>query len=271
MDEASLFFEGKGAVHQTLRRIVRRLNDLGIPYAVVGALSMYAHGYRRFTEDVDLLVTAEGLARVHKELDGLGYLPPFERSRNLRDTESGVKVDFLVSGQFPGDGKPKPVAFPRPDSVSVEKDGIRYLNLPALIEMKLASGMTSPERLRDLADVMELIKALDLPKDFCEKLSPYVREKYAEIWQSARPAAKRYLLIWRNDFLATKGASEIRAAMKADGVTLEPGGGAAGDYVYLVTSDPAVAKKYDMHEESEFLGDDGAPLPSGDDPTKPKG
>lgn len=272
MDEASLFFEEKGAVHQSLRRIVRRLNDLGIPYAVVGALSMYAHGYRRFTQDVDLLVTPEGLARVHKELVGLGYVPPFERSKNLRDTESGVKIEFLVTGQFPGDGKPKPVAFPDPDAVAVEKDGIRYLDLPALVELKLASGMTNPQRMKDLADVMELIGALDLPKDFGEKLSPFVREKYAEIWRSARPAAARFLLTWRNKFLAAeatdldqmiaglRSAAETLEAMKADGVTMEPAGGAGDDYVYLVTTDPAVAKKYDMHEESEFWGgkqDDG--------------
>jgi hypothetical protein len=43
--------------------------------------------------------------------------------------------------------------------------------------------------------------------------------------------------------------------MLADGVTLDPEGGTGDDYAYLVTADSAVAKKYDMHEESEFLDD----------------
>ena len=150
------------------------MNELGIPYAVVGGLSLFAHGFRRFTEDVNILVTPEGLKRIHKALDGLGYKPPFAGSKNLRDTESGVRVEFLVTGQFPGDGKPKPVAFPDPDAVAIEKDGVRYLSLPALIDLKLASGMTSPERLKDLSDVMELIKLLDLPQDYSQHLAPFV-------------------------------------------------------------------------------------------------
>ena len=268
MVEGSRFFEEKSAVHETLRKIVNRLNELGIPYVVVGGLSLFAHGFRRFTEDVDLLVTPEGLKRIHKELEGLGYNTPFAGSKNLRDTESGVKVEFLVTGQFPGDGKPKPVAFPDPDAVAMEKDGIRYISLPTLIELKLASGMTSPERMKDLSDVMELIKLLDLPKDFSGQLAPFVQAKYLEIWQSAKPVAKRYMQLWRNKFLTLdaksiddmiaglQGAVEVLETMRADGVTLEENGGTGDDYAYLVTLDPAVAKKYDMHEESEFWGDD---------------
>src|SRR5205085_11764126 len=78
MREASMHFEEKSAVHQTLRKIVRRLDELGIPYAVAGAMGMFLHGYRRFTEDLDILVTPEGLAKIHRELEGRGYLPPFQ-------------------------------------------------------------------------------------------------------------------------------------------------------------------------------------------------
>ena len=100
------------------------------------------HGFRRFTEDVDILVTREALKAIHERLEGLGYVPPFAGSKNLRDTDSGVRIEFLVSGEFPGDGKPKPVAFPDPADVGVEIDGVRFLSLPSLVELKLASGMT---------------------------------------------------------------------------------------------------------------------------------
>ena len=72
------------------------------------------HGFRRFTEDVDILVTRDGLKAIHAHLEGLGYVPPFTGSKNLRDTEHGVRIEFLIAGEFPGDGKPKPVAFPGP-------------------------------------------------------------------------------------------------------------------------------------------------------------
>lgn len=181
-----MHFEEKSAVHLTLRKITQRLAELKIPYAVAGGMALFFHGFRRFTEDVDILVTPEGLDRVRRHLEGLGYVPVFSGSRALRDAESGVRIEFLVTGEFPGDGKPKPVAFPDPDQASTEQQGIRLLNLANLVELKLASGMTSPGRLRDLADVQELIRVLRLPADFGQQLQPFVRDRYAELWTSVQ-------------------------------------------------------------------------------------
>jgi hypothetical protein len=265
--EGSKFFEGQGAVQETLRKITARLRELGIPYAVVGGMALFHHGLRRFTEDVDLLVTGDGLKEIHDRLDGFGYLPPFSHSKNLRDTDTGVKIEFLVTGGFPGDGKPKPVSFPDPVNVSVENDGISYVNLPTLFELKIASGLTNTERMKDLADAQELIKILRLPQDFADKLNPYVREKYLELWHASRPAQKRYVQIWRHKFLtidaknieemisSLQQAASALQAMLADGVTLDPEGGTGDDYAYLATTDPSVAKKYDMHDETEFWDD----------------
>jgi hypothetical protein len=66
-------------------------------------------------------------------------------------------------------------------SVSFEADGIRYINLPTLVELKLASGMTNPGRLKDLSDVLELVKALNLPIDFANQLNTFVRDKFQEL------------------------------------------------------------------------------------------
>ncbi len=269
LSEGSAFFEGKSGVQQALRKIAAKLCALGIDYAVVGGMALFNHGFRRFTEDVDLLVTREGLKQIHQHLEGLGYLPPFTGSKNLRDTEYGVRIEFLVAGEYPGDGKPKPVAFPSPAGVAVENDGVFYLNLEKLVELKLASGMTSSERLKDLADAQELIKILQLPSSFADKLNPFVREKFAELWNAARPPMKRYATIWRNKLLtadATSLEEMISAlqrvvatlqAMLADGVRLDPQRATADDDAYLVTENPAVAKKYDMHDESEFWGREG--------------
>jgi hypothetical protein len=188
--EGSMHFDQNNAVHKTLRKITRRLDELGIPYALVGGMALFFHGFRRFTEDVDLLVTSEGLKEVHRQLEGLGYVPPFAGSKHLRDAEHGVRVEFLVTGDYPGDGKPKPVAFPDPTESSMVINGIRCLRLSKLIELKLASGMTNPNRLRDLADVQDLIQTLNLPADLTTELNPFVRDKYTELWtaiQSSPP------------------------------------------------------------------------------------
>lgn len=189
LSEGSRHFEDRSAVQDTLRRIAKRLDELGIPYAISGGMALFHHGLRRFTEDVDVLVSRDGLRAVHEKLVGLGYLPtvPGGGGKNLRDTQTGVRIDFLVTGDFPGDGKPKPVSFPDPVAASSEHDGIRYLNLPTLIELKLASGMSSPARLRDLSDVLELIRLLNLTPDFADKsLSPFVRPKFLELHRAAQ-------------------------------------------------------------------------------------
>ena len=56
------------------------------------------------------------------------------------------------------------------------------LSTKDLIELKLASGMTSTDRLKDLADVQELIRHARLPLELRDSLDPMVRDKYAEIW-----------------------------------------------------------------------------------------
>jgi hypothetical protein len=264
MSEGTRFFQGKSETHQALKKISQKLSELGVDYVVVGGMAMFQHGYRRFTEDVDLLVTRDGLKQIHRELEELGYLPPFQGSKNLRDTENGVKIEFLVTGEFPGDGKPKPVAFPTPGSVAEDIDGIRFVNVHSLIELKLASGMTDPERMKDLADVIELIKALDLSLAFADKLNPFVQDKYKELWRDAHPPTKRYVTLWRNKWLTAnaesledmvnglQAATESLRSMLADGVTLDPDSGTSDDYAVLATTDPAIAKKYDMHDEKEF-------------------
>lgn len=186
-----MHFEKQSAVHKTLEKLARRLDELNIPYALSGAMAMFLHGYRRFTEDVDILVTPQDLTKIHEHLDGLGYVPVVKGGKNLRDTEYGVRVDFLKTGDFPGDGKPKPVSFPNPDACVQVIAGVRCMRLPTLIELKLASGM-APDRLKDLADVQELVRALRLPRELAEQLNPYVRDHYLRLWNAVQKAATEH-------------------------------------------------------------------------------
>ncbi len=183
--EGSMHFEQASAVHKTLVKISRRLDELNIPYAIAGGMALFFHGYRRFTEDVDILVTREGLEEIHSRLDGLGYLPLFEGGKNLRDTESGVRIEFLVAGDYPGDGKPKPIAFPQPESAGEIVAGVRCLRVAPLVELKLASG-TMPGRRKDLGDAQELIRLLQLPEDFAMQLNPMVQALYRQLWQEVQ-------------------------------------------------------------------------------------
>lgn len=186
LQELDAFLMGESTVQRTLERIARQLSELNIDFALAGGLAVGVRGHLRLTVDVDLLVTAEGLARFKAACLGRGYVEKFTGSRGVRDTESGVSIDFLVAGEFPGDGRPKPVRFPDPCSVPRTDGPYRILDLRTLIELKLASGLSAADRLQDLADVLALIRANSLPESFAEALDPSTREKYRELWAASQ-------------------------------------------------------------------------------------
>ena len=86
----------------------------------------------------------------------------------------------------PGDRKPKPVVFPDPAQAAERGARIALLPLPTLIELKLASGLTAPDRLKDLADVQEVIRIGQLPRALAADLDRFVRDKYLELWDAVQ-------------------------------------------------------------------------------------
>lgn len=179
LKEAERFHMGVGKVYETLRALVNDFESIGVDYALVGAMALNAHGYRRETVDLDILVRRDGLERFCEELVGRGYRPAFEGAKkSFRSTHTGVSVEFLTTGEYPGDGRPKPVVFPDPADVAVEMDGIRVVSLPTLVNLKLASGMSLASRRRDLADVQDLIRTLGLSGNFAQDLDSSVREMF---------------------------------------------------------------------------------------------
>lgn len=179
----------QGEVYSTLERLARRLKEEGIPYAVVGGMALNLHDYERMTRDIDVLMAPAALERFIERCVGLGYVQAFRGSRkSFRDTATQTPIEVLITGEYPGDGKPKPVAFPDPSKCSVEIGGISVITLDKLIELKLASGLTASHRLRDLADVQDLITTLKLPLEFAENLDDSVRPEYRRLWEGAQSA-----------------------------------------------------------------------------------
>jgi hypothetical protein len=188
LQTAGEFRMGEAPPQKAMRKIVAVLEEERIPYAVAGALALNQHGYQRLTVDLDLLLTREGLAALKRRVLGLGYVERFPGSKGLRDTENNVGIDVLLAGDYPGDGKPKPISFPDPTAGSVSIEGIRFLTLGKLIELKLASGMSAAHRMKDLTDVLELIRAAKLPRELGRELDASVRGKYDELWLIAASA-----------------------------------------------------------------------------------
>ena len=178
---------GAGDIYASLQRLVMELEERELDYAIIGGMALVAYGYRRFTEDIDLLMTPDALQIFRESLLGRGYLPAFDgANKSFRNTQTGVRIEIVTSGEYPGDGKPKPVRFPDPSEARIQKEGLWLIKLEKLIELKLASGLSAPHRLRDLSDVQELIIRLNLPLELEETLDSSVRTEYRRLWNNAQ-------------------------------------------------------------------------------------
>lgn len=185
--EASLYFKGQGDLYQTLHELARRLDEAGQPYALIGGLALAHHGFVRMTEDIVILLTPEGLNVFKEKMVGRGYVLAFKgAAKTFRDTETGVRIEVITSGEYPGDGLPKAVAFPDPATTAVARGDYRVISLEKLVELKLASGMSAPHRRRDLADVQDLIRVLRLEADFGARLDSSVQNLYHQLWQEVQ-------------------------------------------------------------------------------------
>jgi len=140
-ERAAQFFMKTSDVHTTLRDLADGLKDARIDYAVIGGMSLNLHGFERMTIDVDLLMTQENLVRFRNEIVGPGYSPAFEGAKKrFKSTRTGVPVGIIASGEYPGDARPKPVAFSDPKSASEEVGGIKVISVDVTEREHLGPG-----------------------------------------------------------------------------------------------------------------------------------
>lgn len=159
---------------RSVEALIRALDSAGVRFLVAGGLAVNAHGYHRFTRDLDLVVqlSEENVTAAFAALASLGYRPqvPITAAQfadaALRDVlvrEKGMQVlqfwsdahgetpvDLLVRVPFPFDEE-----YAR--SVVKELPGagpVRIVSIPTLIEMKEDTG-----RAEDRIDI-EYLKML---------------------------------------------------------------------------------------------------------------
>jgi hypothetical protein len=172
----SMLKQGKDPAHVSLRRLIRRLQKAGISYAVMGGLAVHAHGYHRSTDDVDVLLRKEGVEEFQRRFVPKNYEPVPGRSRWFVDRQNKVTIHLLMTGHHPGFAPfTGPITYPDPEAVRQEIQSIPYLDLPTLIQLKLAA-----RRHQDFGDVVNLIAANQLDGSYSQQLHPSVHRDYIE-------------------------------------------------------------------------------------------
>jgi len=168
---------GTTGVLQTAQAAAEALADYDIPHLIVGGIAVQEHGYPRVTIDVDIVVpdVLEAVEFITANVTG-----PFARvpgcDDRVEDRRNGVKVDLLPAGKVLRRGCKVP--FPQPTKTTEQ---LQIVNLEELISLKLDSWVNSPlRRLKDKADVVELITRRQLPRDLA--VATVVRDLYLELW-----------------------------------------------------------------------------------------
>lgn len=177
---------GQAEAHKALYKLTAILEADNLPYAIIGAFALIEYGHYRVTVDVDVVMREEALHTFKQRWLGRGYAERVPGTGKLLDTEFGVNVDVLSTGRYPGDDKPKPIAFPDPATTAIRGRRFALLPMTCYMELKLASGMVARHRGKDLVDVQELIRSTRLSRSVAEDLHPWVRAKYLELWDLAQ-------------------------------------------------------------------------------------
>jgi len=161
---------------QSVEAIVEALNDAGVRYLVVGGLAVIAHGYLRFTKDVDLVIQLlpDNIRRTFEALANLGYRPlvPItgEQFADARNRERWIRDKGMMVLQLWSDHHretPIDVFVTEPFDFDTEHDAalrkslsgrleVRVVSISTLIAMKEAAG-----RPEDKIDVEHLRMRLD--------------------------------------------------------------------------------------------------------------
>jgi predicted nucleotidyltransferase len=86
----------------TVETIFRALNEAQVRYLIVGGLAVVAHGYVRFTADIDLVLAMDekNIETAATVFDRLGYLPrppvPIRKFADPKARESWIRDKKLI-------------------------------------------------------------------------------------------------------------------------------------------------------------------------------
>ncbi len=148
-----------GRYGRVVRAVDHVLQVMECESVLAGGWAVWRHGFPgRITQDVDIVIPANRLEEFSRVASISGFEPlahPEGRWPKLRHKETDVIVDLLPEGARPGtDVRPAPTTIPHPSQMGAKPGILHYIQLPYLIELKLAAG-----RARDEADVVELLRS----------------------------------------------------------------------------------------------------------------
>ncbi|MBL8794260.1 MAG: hypothetical protein JNM56_10160 [Planctomycetia bacterium] len=147
-----------GRYGRVIRAVDHLLGITQIEAVLGGGWAVWFHGYAgRVTQDLDVALPADRIEEFLQSaaVSGFELLARQEgRWPKMIHKETRIQVDILPEGARPGTpSRPAPTTIPHPSRMGASIGRLRYINLPCLIELKIAAG-----RARDHGDIVELLR-----------------------------------------------------------------------------------------------------------------
>ena len=139
------------AKSKTLSNLDQITVELGIPTTLIGGMAVAAHGYARFTNDIDILITQNDAKILAQKLIGFGWVDI--GNNKLESPKHNIILNLCAEGVKAGK-----ISFPPPEK---SQPGISIASLPLLISLKLKAN-----RHKDRSDIIELIKSNSIDKQY---------------------------------------------------------------------------------------------------------
>jgi len=136
-----------------LREIHTALDGAQIRFALIGGVAVNAHGFLRATHDLDILVLAENDSLLHDTLSELGYKPIDRRPDISSYVRPPLRLDVLHAR--------RPAArdlLARAATTNYQDIQVRIVSVEGLIGLKIQAFTDDPRRIRDLDDIIQLLK-----------------------------------------------------------------------------------------------------------------
>ena len=153
------------ATWEDLKSLARYLDEAGVEYALIGAYALAAHGFNRFSEDIDLLVNPSA-ENARLWIMALARLPD-GASKELAsdpdvfrdDTRYAIRIndEFTVDVMPSAGGLSWKELAPHVVRIMIDDVPVRILDLPGLLLTK--QGLRPKDQM-DAAVIAAAIKAL---------------------------------------------------------------------------------------------------------------
>ena len=171
-----------------IQEIARKTGEAGIPFLVIGGYAVFAHGYVRATDDLDMIVQRGRRAQFSKLMGDLGMSVKNDAANFVQfdsKDEASMDVDLMFISEEVFDQLERAAVEAKVEGICVRVVSLLHLIAPKCHALQHGNSV---RRLKDMDDLIQLIliNRLDLNKP--EFRATILKHGNAEIYEKLRQA-----------------------------------------------------------------------------------